>query len=115
MDPREEILRQVYPRIANLQEQVQLTYWSEHHLVPQDLLDVLPFGHPFRAIGFYHYIDYQLADILTAARCCTAYWLLTHVGDSLLLMAVKVNDGLELEVTDPQENQGEVEQEDGES
>jgi len=38
---REEILRQTYPRIANLQEQVQLTYWSEHHLVPQDLLDIL--------------------------------------------------------------------------
>ena len=37
------------------------------------------------------------------------------VRDSLLLKAVKVNDGLELEVTDPQENQGEVEQEDGES
>ena len=37
------------------------------------------------------------------------------VGDSLLLMAVRVNDGLELEVTDPQENQGDVEQKDGES
>ena len=36
------------------------------------------------------------------------------VGDSLLLKAVKVNDGLELEVTDPQENQGEVEQKDRE-
>ena len=40
---------------------------------------------------------------------------IADVGDSLLLTAVKVNDGLELEVTDPQENQGEVEQEDGES
>jgi len=38
---REEILRQTYPRIANLQEQVQLTYWNEYHLVPQDLLDIL--------------------------------------------------------------------------
>ena len=37
------------------------------------------------------------------------------VGDSLLLTAVKVNDGLELEVTDPQEDYREVEQEDGES
>ena len=27
-----------------------------------------------------------------------------NVGDSLLLTAVKVDDGLELEVTDPQEN-----------
>ena len=34
------------------------------------------------------------------------------VGDSLLLMAVRVNDGLELEVTDPQEYKGDVEQED---
>ena len=78
MDPREEILRHIYPRIANLQEQVQLTCWSEHHLVPQDLLDVLPFGQPFGAISFYWYIDYQLVDILTAARRCTAYWLLSH-------------------------------------
>ena len=78
MDPQEEILRCIYPRIANLQEQVQLTCWSEHHLVPQDLLDVLPFGCPFRAISFYWYIDYQLVDILTAARHCTAYWLLSR-------------------------------------
>ena len=31
------------------------------------------------------------------------------VGDSLLLMAVRVNDGLELEVTDPKEHKGDVE------
>jgi len=75
-----EILRQTYSRIANLQEQVQLTYWSEHHLVPQDLLDILPFSCLFSTIRFSHYIDYQLADLLTAARCCTAYWQLlgTH-------------------------------------
>ena len=35
------------------------------------------------------------------------------VGDSLLLTAVRVNDGLELEVTDPKEHQGDVEQEEG--
>ena len=35
------------------------------------------------------------------------------VGDSLLLMAVRVNDGLELEVTDPKEYKGDVEQEEG--
>jgi len=79
----EEILRQTYSRIANLQEQVQLTYWSEHHLVPQDLLDILPFGRLFSAQRFYHYIDYQLVDILNAARRCTAYWQLsgTHNFD----------------------------------
>ena len=74
---REEILRQTYPRIANLQEQVQLTYWSEHHLVPQDLLDILPFGRLFSAQRFYHYIDFQLVDLLSAARRCTAYWQLS--------------------------------------
>jgi len=63
----EEILRQTYPRITNLQEQVQLTYWSEHHLVPQDLLDILPFGCLFSTQHFYHYIDYQLVDLLNAA------------------------------------------------
>ena len=31
------------------------------------------------------------------------------------LWAARVNNGLELEVTDPQENQGEIEQEDGKS
>jgi len=74
---REEILRQTYPRIANLQEQVQLTYWSEHHLVPQDLLDILPFGRLFSAQRFYYYIDFQLVDLLSAARRCTAYWQLS--------------------------------------
>jgi len=79
----EEILRQTYSRIANLQEQVQLTYWSKHHLVPQDLLDILPFGCPFSAIHFYHYINFQLVDLLSAARHCTAYWQLsgTHNFD----------------------------------
>ena len=38
---------------------------------------------------------------------------LMSVGDSLLLMAVRVNDGLELEVTDPKEHKGDVEQEEG--
>ena len=79
VDSCKEILRRIYPRIANLQEQVQLTCWSEHHLVPQDLLNVLPFGRPFGTISFYQYIDYQLVDILTAARHCTTYWLLSHV------------------------------------
>jgi len=80
---RKEILRQTYSRITNLQEQVQLTYWSEYHLVPQDLLDILPFSHPFSAICFYHYINYQLVNLLSAARCCTAYWQLsgTHNFD----------------------------------
>ena len=35
------------------------------------------------------------------------------VRDSLLLMAVRVNDGLELEVMDPKEHKGDVEQEEG--
>ena len=35
------------------------------------------------------------------------------VGDSLLLMAVRVYDSLELEVTDPKDDQGDVEQENG--
>ena len=39
---------------------------------------------------------------------CTAL-----VGDSLLLTAVRVNDGLELEVMDPKEHKGDVEQEEG--
>ena len=74
---RTELLNSAYPQIANLQEQVQLTYWSEHHLVPQDLLELLPFGRPLGAIGFYWYLDYQLGDLLSATRHCTAYWQLS--------------------------------------
>ena len=37
------------------------------------------------------------------------------VRDSLLLTAVRVYDGLELEVTDPKDNQRDIEQENGES
>jgi len=77
----EEILRQTYSRIANLQEQVQLIYWSEHHLVPQDLLDILPFGCPFSTLHFYHYINYQLVNLLSTARHCTAYWQLSGTHD----------------------------------
>jgi len=46
-------------------------------LVPQDLLDILPFSRLFSAQHFYHYIDYQLVDILNTARHCTAYWQLS--------------------------------------
>jgi len=46
-------------------------------LVPQDLLDILPFGRLFSAQCFYHYIDYQLVDILSAATHCTSYWQLS--------------------------------------
>jgi len=46
-------------------------------LVPQDLLDILHFGRLFSAQSFYRYIDFQLVDLLNAARCCTAYWQLS--------------------------------------
>jgi len=90
-DFHEEILRQTYSRIANLQEQVQLTYWSEHHLVPQDLLDILPFGRLFSATCFYHYIDFQLVDILNIARRCTAYWLLSGVYNFNQSLATQIS------------------------
>ena len=63
--------------------------------------------------GFPGFFD-KGESLLEGGNGCFPCWLV-YVGDSLLLTAVKVNDGLELEVTDPQENQGEVEQEDGES
>jgi len=46
-------------------------------LVPQDLLDILHFGRLFSAQSFYRYIDFQLVDLLSAARRCTAYWQLS--------------------------------------
>ena len=48
---------------------------------------------------------------ITCARSNDVVFSIVIVGDSLLLMAVRVNDGLELEVTDPKEYQGDVEQE----
>jgi len=31
------------PSIADLRDQVQLMYWSDHHFIAQTLLDQLPF------------------------------------------------------------------------
>ena len=46
---------------------------------------------------------------------CDVGWIYLPCQGLTTLWAVRVNDGLELEVTDPQENQGDIEQKDGES
>ena len=55
----------------------------------------------------------------TTSLMCSADYkreLILHLCQGLTtLMAVRVNDSLELEVTDPKDDQGDVEQEDGKS
>jgi len=67
------------PPIADLQDQVQLTYWSNHHFIAQSLLDQLPFGEILGSYCFYQYINYQLPSLLEAARRNLLYWTLTTI------------------------------------
>ena len=67
------------PPIADLRDQVQLTYWSNHHFVAQVLLDQLPFGEILGSYRFYQYVDYQLPSLLEAARRNLLYWTLTDI------------------------------------
>ena len=67
------------PPIADLQDQVQLTYWSDHYFIAQSLLDQLPFGEILGSYHFYQYIDYQLPSLLEAARRNLLYWTLADI------------------------------------
>jgi len=67
------------PLIADLRDQVQLTYWSNHHFIAQTLLDQLPFGEILGSYRFYQYVNYQLPNLLEAARRNLLYWTLTDI------------------------------------
>jgi len=67
------------PPIADLMDQVQLTYWSNHHFIAQVLLDQLPFGEILGSYRFYQYVDYQLPSLLEAARRNLLYWILADI------------------------------------
>ena len=64
---QEQLVREQFPSLVDLRTQVHFTYWSELHLVTQELSDQLPFGQIFSATSFYCLIDFQLGNLVTAA------------------------------------------------
>ena len=70
----ERLLRLNIVHLADLREQVQLTYWSEIHFVTQALIDFLPFGYSLGPTKFYEYVDYQLPVLINRCRQTRAYW-----------------------------------------
>ena len=66
--PQEQLVREQFPSLVNLRTQIHFTYWSELHLVTQELCDQLPFGQIFSATSFYRLIDFQLGSLVTAAQ-----------------------------------------------
>jgi hypothetical protein len=54
-------------------------YWSEQHFITQDLLCQLPFRRILSATAFYHYVDFQLRDLVTAARRNFILWALIRI------------------------------------
>jgi hypothetical protein len=65
---QEQAIRGQFPQLVNLRNQVQLMYWSEQHFITQDLLHQLPFGRILSTTTFYHYMDFQLEDLVATAR-----------------------------------------------
>jgi hypothetical protein len=76
---QQQIIREQFPQVADLRNQVHLTYWSKQHLVIQDLLRQLPFGRILSATTFYHYTDFQLEELVTAARRNFVLWALIGI------------------------------------
>ena len=64
---REQIVREQFPQIADLRNQVHISYWSDYHLISQSLLNQLPFGRSLGPTTFYQYIDYQFDNLLIEA------------------------------------------------
>ena len=65
---RDQLIRENFPQIADLRNQVHISYWSDYHLISQSLLDYLPFGRSLGPTTFYQYIDYQFDNLLIEAR-----------------------------------------------
>jgi len=64
----DQIIRENFPQIADLRNQVHISYWSDYYLISQTLLDYLPFGRSLGPTTFYQYIDYQFDNLLIEAR-----------------------------------------------
>jgi len=65
---RDQILRENFPQITDLRNQVHISYWSDYYFISQPLLNYLPFGRSLRPTTFYQYIDYQFDNLLIEAR-----------------------------------------------
>jgi hypothetical protein len=76
---QQQVVREQFPQVADLRNQVHLTYWSKQHLVTQDLLHQLPFGRILSAISFYRYMDFQLEELVTTARRNFVLWVLISI------------------------------------
>ncbi len=74
---REQIVREHFPQIADLRNQVHISYWSDYHLISQSLLNQLPFGRSLGSTTFYQYIDYQFDNLLIEARRNLLFWSLS--------------------------------------
>jgi len=74
---REQILREQFPQIADLRNQVHISYWSNYHLIFQPLLNHLPFGWSLGPTTFYQYIDYQFDNLLVEAWRNLLFWSLS--------------------------------------
>ena len=66
-------MREYFPHIADLQEQVQLVYWSDFHFISETLLQFLG------GRRFYQYANYQLGPLADKARRDLLYWALGDV------------------------------------
>jgi hypothetical protein len=78
-EEQQQVIREQFPQVADLRNQVHLTYWSEQHLVTQDLLCQLPFGRILSATTFYRYTDFQLEELVTVARRNFVLWALIGI------------------------------------
>jgi len=76
---REEFIRELALNLADLRNQIQLTYWSEQHFITQELLDLIPFGEIFSDIHFYSYVDYSLDKLVSKANSTLLYWRLSGI------------------------------------
>jgi hypothetical protein len=76
---QQQVVREQFPQVADLRDQVHLTYWSEQHLITQDLLHQLPFGRILSTTSFYCYMDFQLEELVTVARRNFVLWVLISI------------------------------------
>ena len=74
---RQQLTQELFPVIADLNNQVHVSLWSNHHLTTQNLFELLPFGHLLFPVSFYWFIDTQLHLIVDAARRNLLYWTLS--------------------------------------
>jgi hypothetical protein len=78
-EEQQQVVREQFPQVMDLRNQVHLTYWSEQHLITQDLLRQLPFGRILSTTTFYRYTDFQLEELVTTARRNFVLWALIGI------------------------------------